>query len=87
MSVIRKIKRQVRIDKKLDSYINKGRLIEGSIYNELKKVKKCQMCGMKKKDKLHEIHHIIPISQGGSNKRSNLKVLCEKCHKEIHNDK
>lgn len=38
---------------------------------------KCQNCG--EKDGL-EVHHIIQRSNGGTNKLSNLIVLCEKCH-------
>ena len=28
-----------------------------------------------------DVHHIIPRSEGGSNKQSNLVVLCSKCHR------
>ena len=30
------------------------------------------------------LHHIKPLSKGGSNKISNLKLLCEKCHSMKH---
>lgn len=40
----------------------------------------------KPKDKrsMH-VHHIVPLSQGGSNKLSNLQLLCQKCHQGKHN--
>lgn len=30
------------------------------------------------------LHHIKPLSKGGSNKISNLKLLCEECHSKKH---
>ena len=46
----------------------------------------CQICGATVKDgaKL-EIDHIIPYSKGGTNKESNLQVLCQQCNREKHN--
>jgi 5-methylcytosine-specific restriction endonuclease McrA len=29
-------------------------------------------------------HHIVPLSMGGSNMRSNLITLCDECHARIH---
>jgi len=45
---------------------------------------KCQS-GRKCKhsDKLH-VHHMVFRSQGGTNTPSNLKVLCETCHTDLH---
>ena len=31
-----------------------------------------------------QVHHIIPISNGGSHKPDNLKVLCKSCHQSKH---
>ena len=31
-----------------------------------------------------EIHHIIFKSQGGTNRSTNLALLCRKCHKDQH---
>jgi hypothetical protein len=42
----------------------------------------CQICGKKAAD--IEVHHIIPRSQGGTNKPDNLITLCSKCHKHLH---
>lgn len=38
----------------------------------------CQDCGSTVN---LEIHHILPISQGGKNTLDNLKTLCHNCHK------
>lgn len=32
-----------------------------------------------------EIHHILPVSQGGGDEPSNLITLCKKCHNKRHN--
>ncbi len=31
-----------------------------------------------------QVHHKAPLSKGGSNKDSNLKTVCIKCHSEYH---
>ena len=31
-----------------------------------------------------EIHHMLPLSQGGTHDRENLKALCKACHARIH---
>ena len=43
--------------------------------------KYCKKCGDSRN--LH-VHHIIPLSQGGTNEISNLKFLCEDCHSKKH---
>jgi hypothetical protein len=47
---------------------------------------KCQGCGVdiKQEFKPPEAHHIIQISEGGSNQLENLKTLCYDCHKLEH---
>lgn len=45
----------------------------------------CEAC--KRNGKLtysDEVHHIIPLSEGGTNKDSNLMALCKPCHSTIH---
>lgn len=45
----------------------------------------CEMC--QKEGKLtpvDEVHHIIPIKEGGSNTWSNCMSLCHACHMKIH---
>jgi 5-methylcytosine-specific restriction endonuclease McrA len=46
------------------------------------KSRKCEKC--KNSLKILHVHHIIPLSQGGNHKKSNLIVLCADCHKENH---
>lgn len=41
----------------------------------------CSQC--KSKSTLH-VHHIKPLSQGGTNDLSNLTTLCKRCHTKIH---
>ena len=45
----------------------------------------CEEC--EKQGKLtpaEEVHHILPISRGGTDYRSNLMALCQSCHTKIH---
>ena len=42
---------------------------------------RCGNCGSK--TNLH-VHHIVPLARGGTNQLSNLRTLCEDCHKKIH---
>jgi len=44
---------------------------------------RCARCGKYSQGNLH-LHHIIPLSCGGSNSISNLVPLCPECHYEIH---
>lgn len=34
--------------------------------------------------KTEEIHHKLPLSQGGTHERDNLMALCKSCHAKIH---
>ena len=33
---------------------------------------------------MDEVHHILPVSKGGTHDRSNLMSLCRSCHNKIH---
>lgn len=33
---------------------------------------------------VEEVHHIRPVSKGGTHERSNLMSLCQSCHNKIH---
>lgn len=44
----------------------------------------CEEC--EKQGKLtpaEEVHHILPLSKGGGNEKSNLMALCKSCHSRI----
>jgi len=43
----------------------------------------CLRCSMDDKDEL-EVHHILPVSQGGTNEDSNLATLCSQYHQAAH---
>jgi 5-methylcytosine-specific restriction endonuclease McrA len=43
----------------------------------------CRKCSKEGVDEL-EVHHIIPVSQGGSDSEDNLAILCVDCHKTAH---
>lgn len=36
---------------------------------------------------VEEVHHIVPLAEGGSNDESNLMSLCRSCHEKIHKDR
>ena len=45
----------------------------------------CERC--KQQGKLvptQEVHHILPLSEGGTHARDNLIALCQSCHSTIH---
>lgn len=44
----------------------------------------CKECGAGREAKLH-VHHIIPVSQGGTDEMSNLVTLCESCNLAVGN--
>lgn len=51
----------------------------------IKKHPLCEMC--RKEGRLtpvDEVHHIVPVSQGGKSVESNLMSLCHSCHTKIH---
>lgn len=35
---------------------------------------------------MDEVHHIVPVSRGGTHEDSNLMSLCRSCHNRIHHD-
>lgn len=44
---------------------------------------KCSICGLEYGPVL-QIHHNVPVSDGGSNDIRNLVVLCANCHQAVH---
>nr|WP_240938229.1 HNH endonuclease [Haloarcula rubripromontorii] len=43
----------------------------------------CLRCGLEDEAEL-EVHHILPVSHGGTNDDSNLATLCSHCHEAAH---
>ena len=41
---------------------------------------RCALCGATAKDAVLQVDHIVPRSRGGSNEKSNLQVLCQRCN-------
>ena len=45
----------------------------------------CEMCYREGRLMLmDEVHHILPVSKGGTHERNNLMSLCRSCHNKIH---
>ena len=48
----------------------------------------CEMCLKEGKSTLvEEVHHIVPLSEGGNHEENNLMSLCKSCHEKIHRDR
>ena len=46
---------------------------------------RCVRCGAaESEDAPLEVHHIVPLSSGGTNELENLVTLCAACHKQAH---
>ena len=49
---------------------------------------KCPQCGRwLMNEEATDIHHIIPVNEGGSNEISNLEILHESCHHQKHSNR
>ena len=45
----------------------------------------CEMClADGKAVPMEQVHHIVPLSQGGTHDENNLMSLCKSCHSRIH---
>ena len=44
----------------------------------------CEICGWDKTSR--DLHHIIEVSNGGTNELTNLICVCPNCHRMIHNN-
>lgn len=82
-----KFQHYLRSQSILTNYSNKNRLIPQKVYIKKKTQKKCSRCKRKREhNEFFEVHHIIPVCEGGSNEENNLKGLCVECH-EIEDKK
>ncbi len=63
-----------------------------NIVDELKKLYEgnCQICGFTFKKRnggnYSEAHHLIPLGENGSDKISNIIIVCSNCHSQLHYD-
>lgn len=44
----------------------------------------CVNCGAGKKMRTLNVHHILPVSEGGGEEFDNLVTLCDPCHSAVH---
>ena len=47
---------------------------------------KCANCGVADDKAVLDVHHIVPRGKGGSNRMSNLILLCRQCHDAAHDN-
>lgn len=52
--------------------------------NKVAKNIPCVICGWN--ESTRDIHHIVPVKDGGADDISNLTVLCPNCHRVVHNN-
>lgn len=41
-------------------------------------------CNCRAENETLDCHHVVPIGAGGSNRLTNLKIVCRACHEKIH---
>jgi 5-methylcytosine-specific restriction endonuclease McrA len=46
----------------------------------------CRICFVGSETKKMQVHHIVPLSDGGDDTISNLIVLCSRCHTDVHKE-
>lgn len=75
--------RKIRAKDKRKKYRQKGytRISPAKSRRIRENIGKCQKCGT---TETLQVHHIIPVSKGGSNNQENLMVVCNCCHIYIH---
>lgn len=75
--------------KKAQKKINNGTFRHG-VNSELREVIKnrdtftCRLCFEKLDSYNLQVHHIIPVSNGGDDELNNLVLLCCECHTDLH---
>jgi 5-methylcytosine-specific restriction endonuclease McrA len=67
-------------------YAQKDRFVPQELYKAIKERKVCKICGRKVRGKNRlQVHHKIPVSQGGKSDYQNCIGVCKECHWKIHN--
>lgn len=59
-----------------------GKMFYGPVMNKVTENRENQ--GTESNVLQEEIHHKLPLSEGGTHDRSNLIALCKSCHSQIH---
>lgn len=44
----------------------------------------CRNCFTTAENNYFQVHHIVPVSNGGEDNYENLILLCDKCHTRVH---
>jgi 5-methylcytosine-specific restriction endonuclease McrA len=60
-------------------------MIDKDLHIKLKQKGFCDRCKKRCNFRELEVHHILPVSKGGNDKRGNLMVLCKPCHVVLDN--
>lgn len=77
--------------KKAQKKIEKGTFRHG-VGSELRECIKlrddftCRLCVNKLETNELQVHHIVPVSDGGNDELINLVLLCHNCHTSLHKD-
>lgn len=67
-----------------ESYKRYGRAWKRIRYQYIKAHPLCEACREQKRlTPSEEVHHILPLSKGGSNEAENLMALCKSCHSRL----
>ena len=85
---------QYKVDRDYNRYTRAGTVnqIYGSEWKRIRKqyaeahplCEECLKAG--RAVTMDEVHHILPVSRGGTNSPDNLKALCRSCHEKAHID-
>lgn len=54
---------------------------------EERAIYECCNCGKKLTKEEVQVHHVVPLSLGGTNRESNMVIICLECHGKIHGRK
>lgn len=86
-TLIEEIKKSESATVSIKRFFRKSRRLHiAEIQAEGRDISMCEACGFKfdEGNDISQLHHIIPISQGGSDSASNILVLCPNCHAQQH---
>ena len=70
------------MNKELQEKRKEYNILRSTLYSD--KGMTCVNCGSTES---LTFHHIVPLAQGGTNRLSNIAVLCYACHKAVHGER